>query len=77
VELPTPAPGAGQIRIRVKATGVSALNFGAQLPRPWPGVPRLELDSELILAIVIPPLLYSACGSSSWCTTSADRRSWA
>ncbi|BBH67992.1 sodium/hydrogen exchanger [Actinoplanes sp. OR16] len=25
-----------------------------------PGVPRLELESELILALVIPPLLYSA-----------------
>src|SRR4051812_1369258 len=25
-----------------------------------PGVPRLELDSELILAIVVPPLLSSA-----------------
>ena len=25
-----------------------------------PAMPRLELDSELILAIVVPPLLYSA-----------------
>ncbi|MFI7539935.1 cation:proton antiporter [Actinoplanes sp. NPDC049599] len=30
-----------------------------------PGVPRLELDSELILAIVIPPLLYSATRGAS------------
>jgi NhaP-type Na+/H+ or K+/H+ antiporter len=30
-----------------------------------PGVPRLELDSELILAIVVPPLLYSATRGAS------------
>ncbi|MGK5680560.1 cation:proton antiporter [Actinoplanes sp. URMC 104] len=30
-----------------------------------PGVPRLELESELILAIVIPPLLYSATRGAS------------
>ncbi|GAA3010601.1 cation:proton antiporter [Actinokineospora diospyrosa] len=30
-----------------------------------PGVPRLELDSELILAHVIPPLLYSATRGAS------------
>ncbi|MEU8612883.1 cation:proton antiporter, partial [Actinoplanes sp. NPDC048791] len=30
-----------------------------------PGVPRLELDSELILAIVVPPLLYSATRNAS------------
>ncbi|MEV6303088.1 sodium:proton antiporter [Actinoplanes sp. NPDC051861] len=30
-----------------------------------PGMPRLELESELILAIVIPPLLYSATRVSS------------
>ena len=31
-----------------------------------PGVPRLELDSELILAIVVPPLLYSAARGASF-----------
>ena len=31
-----------------------------------PGVPRLELDSELILAIVVPPLLYSATRGASF-----------
>jgi NhaP-type Na+/H+ or K+/H+ antiporter len=30
-----------------------------------PGVPRLELESELILAIVVPPLLYSATRNAS------------
>ncbi|GAB1640144.1 cation:proton antiporter [Krasilnikovia sp. MM14-A1259] len=30
-----------------------------------PGVPRLELDSEVILAVVIPPLLYSAARGAS------------
>jgi monovalent cation/hydrogen antiporter len=30
-----------------------------------PGVPRLELDSELILALVIPPLLYSGARGAS------------
>jgi NhaP-type Na+/H+ or K+/H+ antiporter len=30
-----------------------------------PGVPRLELDSELILAVVVPPLLYSAARAAS------------
>ncbi|GAA2384898.1 sodium:proton antiporter [Dactylosporangium salmoneum] len=30
-----------------------------------PGVPRLELDSELILTIVVPPLLYSAARAAS------------
>lgn len=42
VQLPTPEPGAGQIRIRVKAVGISAtdsklrsgaINFGASLPQ--------------------------------------------
>lgn len=31
-----------------------------------PGVPRLELDSELILAVVVPPLLYSATRGASF-----------
>jgi NhaP-type Na+/H+ or K+/H+ antiporter len=31
-----------------------------------PGVPRLELESELILAIVVPPLLYSATRGASF-----------
>ncbi|WP_426514342.1 cation:proton antiporter [Dactylosporangium sp. McL0621] len=31
-----------------------------------PGVPRLELDSELILAVVVPPLLYSATRNASF-----------
>jgi CPA1 family monovalent cation:H+ antiporter len=30
-----------------------------------PGTPRLELDSELILAVVVPPLLYSATRGAS------------
>src|SRR5262245_52164306 len=30
-----------------------------------PGVPRLELHSELILAVVVPPLLYSATRGAS------------
>jgi CPA1 family monovalent cation:H+ antiporter len=30
-----------------------------------PGVPRLELDSGLILAVVVPPLLYSAARGAS------------
>ncbi|UQU64401.1 sodium:proton antiporter [Couchioplanes caeruleus] len=30
-----------------------------------PGMPRLELESELILAIVVPPLLYSATRAAS------------
>lgn len=30
-----------------------------------PGMPRLELHSELILAIVVPPLLYSATRGAS------------
>ncbi|GAA4255553.1 cation:proton antiporter [Dactylosporangium darangshiense] len=30
-----------------------------------PGVPRLELHSELILAVVVPPLLYSAARAAS------------
>ncbi|PRY19419.1 cation:proton antiporter [Pseudosporangium ferrugineum] len=31
-----------------------------------PGVPRLELESELLLALVIPPLLYSATRGASF-----------
>ncbi|WP_432967988.1 cation:proton antiporter [Dactylosporangium sp. CA-233914] len=31
-----------------------------------PGMPRLELDSELILAVVVPPLLYSATRTASF-----------
>ncbi|WP_033344198.1 cation:proton antiporter [Catenuloplanes japonicus] len=31
-----------------------------------PGMPRLELDSEVILAIVVPPLLYSATRGTSF-----------
>jgi NhaP-type Na+/H+ or K+/H+ antiporter len=31
-----------------------------------PGVPRLELESELMLAIVVPPLLYSATRGASF-----------
>ncbi|MEV4642471.1 sodium:proton antiporter [Actinoplanes sp. NPDC049548] len=31
-----------------------------------PGMPRLELESELLLAIVVPPLLYSATRAASF-----------
>ncbi|WP_250028947.1 cation:proton antiporter [Paractinoplanes maris] len=40
-----------------------------------PGVPRLELESELILAIVIPPLLYSATRGASFASFGANLRS--
>ena len=39
-----------------------------------PGVPRLELDSEMILAIVIPPLLYSATRGASLSAFGANLR---
>ncbi|MCY1137585.1 sodium:proton antiporter [Actinoplanes sp. Pm04-4] len=39
-----------------------------------PGVPRLELESELILAIVIPPLLYSATRGASFASFGANLR---
>ncbi|GLW79845.1 sodium/hydrogen exchanger [Actinokineospora globicatena] len=39
-----------------------------------PGVPRLELDSELILALVIPPLLYSATRGASLAAFGANLR---
>ncbi|MBM7774259.1 CPA1 family monovalent cation:H+ antiporter [Actinokineospora baliensis] len=39
-----------------------------------PGVPRLELDSELILALVIPPLLYSATRGASMSGFGANLR---
>ncbi|WP_250002417.1 cation:proton antiporter [Actinoplanes sp. M2I2] len=39
-----------------------------------PGVPRLELESELILAIVIPPLLYSATREASFASFGANLR---
>ncbi|WP_127499971.1 cation:proton antiporter [Actinoplanes solisilvae] len=43
-----------------------------------PGVPRLELESELILAIVIPPLLYSATRGASLSSFGANLRAiWA
>ncbi|GID30278.1 cation:proton antiporter [Paractinoplanes brasiliensis] len=43
-----------------------------------PGVPRLELDSEVILAIVIPPLLYSATRGASFANFGANLRAiWA
>jgi CPA1 family monovalent cation:H+ antiporter len=37
-----------------------------------PGVPRLELSSELILAIVVPPLLYSATRGVSFSSFGAN-----
>src|SRR3954471_15531508 len=37
-----------------------------------PGVPRLELDSELILAVVVPPLLYSATRGASFAAFGAN-----
>jgi NhaP-type Na+/H+ or K+/H+ antiporter len=37
-----------------------------------PGVPRLELESELILALVIPPLLYSATRNAPISTFGAN-----
>ncbi|GAA2648905.1 cation:proton antiporter [Paractinoplanes durhamensis] len=37
-----------------------------------PGVPRLELDSEMILAIVVPPLLYSATRNASFSSFGAN-----
>ncbi|MBB2940462.1 CPA1 family monovalent cation:H+ antiporter [Actinoplanes lutulentus] len=37
-----------------------------------PGVPRLELESELILALVIPPLLYSATRNAQVSTFGAN-----
>ncbi len=39
-----------------------------------PGVPRLELDSELILALVIPPLLYSGARGASMSGFGANLR---
>ena len=39
-----------------------------------PGVPRLELESEFILAIVIPPLLYSATRGASFANFGANLR---
>jgi Na+/H+ antiporter len=39
-----------------------------------PGVPRLELESELILALVIPPLLYSATRNAPITTFRANLR---
>jgi monovalent cation/hydrogen antiporter len=39
-----------------------------------PGVPRLHLESELILALVVPPLLYSATRGSSFSTFGANLR---
>jgi CPA1 family monovalent cation:H+ antiporter len=40
-----------------------------------PHVPRLELDSEVILAIVVPPLLYSATRGASFSAFGANLRS--
>ncbi len=37
-----------------------------------PGTPHLELDSELILAIVVPPLLYSATRGASFSSFGAN-----
>ena len=37
-----------------------------------PGVPRLELESEFILAIVVPPLLYSAARGASFASFGAN-----
>lgn len=39
-----------------------------------PGVPRLELEPELILAIVVPPLLYSAARGASFSSFGANLR---
>ncbi|PPK63164.1 sodium:proton antiporter [Actinokineospora auranticolor] len=39
-----------------------------------PGVPRLELESELILALVVPPLLYSATRGASLARFGANLR---
>ncbi|GIE92056.1 cation:proton antiporter [Actinoplanes regularis] len=39
-----------------------------------PGVPRLELDSEFILAVVVPPLLYSATRGASLAAFGANLR---
>jgi NhaP-type Na+/H+ or K+/H+ antiporter len=39
-----------------------------------PGVPHLELDSELILAVVVPPLLYSATRGASFAGFGANLR---
>ena len=39
-----------------------------------PGMPRLELDSEVILALVIPPLLYSATRGASFTNFGANQR---
>jgi NhaP-type Na+/H+ or K+/H+ antiporter len=40
-----------------------------------PGVPRLELEPDLILAIVVPPLLYSATRVASFSAFGANLRS--
>ncbi|MFF5080493.1 cation:proton antiporter [Actinoplanes sp. NPDC000266] len=39
-----------------------------------PGVPRLELESEVILALVVPPLLYSATRGASFASFGANLR---
>ncbi|GAA0513519.1 sodium/hydrogen exchanger [Paractinoplanes deccanensis] len=39
-----------------------------------PGVPRLELESEVILALVVPPLLYSATRGASFSSFGANLR---
>jgi NhaP-type Na+/H+ or K+/H+ antiporter len=39
-----------------------------------PGMPRLELESEVILALVVPPLLYSATRGASFSSFGANLR---
>jgi monovalent cation/hydrogen antiporter len=39
-----------------------------------PGLPRLELESEFILAIVVPPLLYSAARGAAFTSLGANLR---
>ena len=39
-----------------------------------PGMPRLELDGRIILALVVPPLLYSAARGASFSTFGANLR---
>jgi CPA1 family monovalent cation:H+ antiporter len=50
---------------------IAALAAGASF---LPGMPRLELGSELILAIVVPPLLYSATRGASISSFGANLR---
>ncbi len=58
--------GLGTLAQRLKTPYPIVLVIGGLLLSLIPGLPRVSLDPELILVVMLPPLLFSAAFNTSW-----------